>query len=450
MVKCMEKVRIGFVSFFNRFCEYPTQYSLGVLRIAAYIMNKDVEIAIFPFDLDDPEEFERVMQEIDEAKVDILGISAYIWTWDVLCRIVRSLKDKVSLIVVGGPEVQNRTDQVQNDGRCFFVSGEGEAFWDALISASRKVSSDLFVDRKSLDLFSKNGHYEVSKSQELVYGMPVFCDEFWERIGRAPSLDFCWFETSRGCPYNCGYCGHKSRNSLGLFDLDFVEEEIRFIGRKQIKKVFVVDPIMGGIPANGKRVLQLFIQYAPNTRLIVYLRPEYLDEEYIDLLGHANVEEIRIGIQTLNSSVPKWIRNNSIEAISGRLHCLSEKGIPWRAELIVGLPGDTVLGFYESIKYIMDEVHPTFLYAYHLSVLKETPLFELTKKMGELWIETNLDGVSAKCSNTYSEEEMKMMLAVADKINTKYNLNVVKNQNGTFNTISNYAEFKERYLGSYA
>ena len=249
-----------------------------------------------------------------------------------------------------------------------------------------------------------------------------------------------WYETSRGCPYRCGYCGHISRENMVLFDLKFIEEEIKNIGRYHIERIFIVDPILGGTPENGKDVLRLMRKYAPNTSIIAYLRPEYLDEEYIEILNMSNIEEIRIGLQSLTESVPQWIRFNNMKKVYGMLPQLSKNGVPWRAELIVGLPGDTVAGFEMSMKKVIDTIQPTYLYAYHLSVLKETPMWALVDSDGREWIKLSENDVSAYSCYSYSHEELLGMLSLGQKVTNYYNNNVRSVGNKKYNMTKSFDE----------
>lgn len=189
-------------------------------------------------------------------------------------------------------------------------------------------------------------------------------------------------------------------------------------------KIIIYDryPILGGTPKRGKEILSMFNKYAPNTKITSFLRPEYLDDEYLELLSRSSIEELRFGIQTINESVPNWIRANNISKILKILPLLTSTGIPWRAELIVGLPGDDIYGLKRSIEFVIKEVHPTYLHAYHLSVLKETEMYSLLNNPGDKWIKIYEDTMRAKESYSYSEKELIWMVQYAVLITALYNM----------------------------
>ncbi|EEC58702.1 hypothetical protein BACPEC_00221 [[Bacteroides] pectinophilus ATCC 43243] len=147
-----------------------------------------------------------------------------------------------------------------------------------------------------------------------------------------------------------------------------------------------------------------------------------MDDEYLELLSRSSIEELRFGIQTINESVPNWIRANNISKILKILPLLTSTGIPWRAELIVGLPGDDIYGLKRSIEFVIKEVHPTYLHAYHLSVLKETEMYSLLNNPGDKWIKIYEDTMRAKESYSYSEKELIWMVQYAVLITALYNM----------------------------
>ncbi len=60
----------------------------------------------------------------------------------------------------------------------------------------------------------------------------------------------------------------------------------------------------------------MFNRYSPQSKLTLYLRPEFIDREAIELYKKANIDKIRIGIQTTNKNVPLWIRANSLKHVN--------------------------------------------------------------------------------------------------------------------------------------
>lgn len=399
-------LNIGLLSFFDE--DEGGKYTIASLRIAASLLDMDnvsVEIIPIPINICD----EHLLSEIDKinnSDFEVIGMSAYVWTWEKIRKISLGLnRDKIKAVLVGGPEIQN---SIRSDwyGDELFSYGEGELFTREICKLLIEGANiqDIHQMQKIANAEKKDDIYIIEKDGELYNSIPIYTFDNLKKLKIEDfCTDYCFYETTRGCPYKCGYCGHKFRQIPVTFDKSILENEIRFFGEVGLKRIFIVDPILGGTPKRGKEILSMFNKYAPNTKITSFLRPEYLDDEYLELLSRSSIEELRFGIQTINESVPNWIRANNISKILKILPLLTSTGIPWRAELIVGLPGDDIYGLKRSIEFVIKEVHPTYLHAYHLSVLKETEMYSLLNNPGDKWIKIYEDTMRAKESYSYSE-----------------------------------------------
>lgn len=424
-------MKITLLSFYNRFEEYSTKYSLGIMKIASYIKSKnnDVELSIMPINLDAPYS-QDIASKITSNNTDILGIPNYIWTKDFAQKISLDIRktDPSILRVVGGPETPFINFSDWNDDE-IFILGEGERAWDKICKA-RQSDSGFGANQINIlgcdNVFSK-AYPEFDKkylfsASEIVQGIPLFSNELENSKYDKSKEDFAWYETSRGCLYNCGYCGHKTRKKLGFVDLDQITAEFEGMKKAGIKRLFIVDPILGGTKEQGKEILKLCHKIIPQTKLIIYLRPELLDNEYIELLTQTNLEEARLGIQTLNSKVPSWIRSNNIDKIQEELLKLFQKNVNWKAELIVGLPGDNFSGLKQTINDVVTKFQPTVLAAYHLTAIKGTRLYDLVDGTNkDLWLDVN-EKSQAERSYSYSEKEFKKMAQYATLFTNLYNI----------------------------
>ena len=203
--------------------------------------------------------------------------------------------------------------------------------------------------------------------------------------------------------------------------MDFVEEEIRRIGKIGFKEVFIVDANLGGTPDRAKQILELFSKYAPQSKLTIYLRPEFVDDETVNLLSKSNLKEVRIGIQTLNEKVPQWIRSNSMKSIKEELPKLSSAGVPWKAEFIIGLPEDNIAGLKKSLDFAEEVLKPLEICCYPLTVIKGTPLYEKVANSqmrdNEIWIKADDKGRAYEANSYTSEELLEMQRYATERMN---------------------------------
>lgn len=409
-------MKIALINIYSRLDEYQSRYSLATMRLAEYLMSFGYKVDLIPVDIN--RYIETDFEEEMIKQYDLIGLSNYSWVENAvkyIDKIIRKINPKAN-IVIGGPQVENiNLNEWENE---YFIIGEGEQALLNLVKyiENNKVDENFF--HKNINIFNKQNpeHAKMELLKGIHVKNPLFTNV--EPIDK----DFLWYETCRGCAYSCGYCGHKTRRYVGYFDLDIIEKEIKNIGKTKFKNVFIIDPNFAGNVERAKKVIEMFNKYSPQSKLTLYLRPEFIDDEAIDLYRNANIDEIRIGIQTTNKNVPQWIRSNSLSHVSNELPKLSQNGINWRAELIVGLPGDNFEGLENSIKTI-ENLCPTTYYCYHLTLIKGVRLYSLVDNFqNPLWI-TKDELSRAYSSSTYTHDELLEMLKYSDNKSKMYNDN---------------------------
>jgi hypothetical protein len=403
-------MKIALINIYSRQDEYQSRYSLATMRLAEYVMSFGYDVDLIPIDINN---YQNVNLKGIE-KYDLIGLSNYSWVDNAIRFVDKLIKIENSSanIVIGGPQVENvNLEEWDNE---YFIIGEGEKTLLNLVRYIENGKKDEGFFENNVNIFTKKNPKHKKIEQQIQVCNPLFTRVISE------DRDFLWYETCRGCAYSCGYCGHKTRKKVGYFDIDVVEKEIKQIGEYGFKKVFVIDPNFAGNRERAKKVIEIFNKFSPDSELILYLRPEFIDDEAIELYKKANIEEIRIGIQTTNKNVPLWIRSNSLKHVNEELPKLSKNEINWRAELIVGLPGDDYNGLKNSISYI-ESLKPTTYYCYHLTLIKGVKLYSLVDNFeNNLWI-TKDEFDRAYSSSTYSHEELLTMLEYSDKKEKKYN-----------------------------
>ncbi len=410
-------MKVALISFYSRQIEYPNRYSLSVLRLAEYLKSYEINVDIIPIDLKEYENFD--VYNVINNNYDLVGISNFSWVNHATIDIDKKLKEiNPNLeIVIGGPEVE--VMDINQFDKEYFIIGEGEEALKRLCDYIKDGKKDKNFFNNNINIFNKENVYHEKVEDAIQIKNPLFTNTYID------DRDFLWYETCRGCAYNCGYCGHKTRHKVAYIPLDIVEQEIKNIGRLGFKQIFVIDPNFAGSKKRAKVVLSYFNKYAPNTKIGLYFRPEFIDSEMIELLKNANISQIRIGIQTTNINVPQWLRSNNMYSVINELPKLSENNIPWRAELITGLPGDDFEGLKNSIDFVCS-LNPTEFYSYHLTIIPNTPLYNLKDNFSNnLWITTDEANRAYECSS-YSHEELLEMLEYAKEKEEEYNLKEIK------------------------
>lgn len=292
---------------------------------------------------------------------DILGLSCFIWNTNLNKAIIKYVRKHYpeTLIVTGGPSVGLFPE---SDIR---VVGPGEKAFADIISGNRHS----LIRGKA-----------VKVSSPYLNG---FLDEFLEE-GLLPT-----FDTVRGCPYNCAYCGGSLSKHLIVKDEQEVYDELDYLQKKaKVRQIDLVDTNFGIM---GKRDL----------RIAQYILKMYQETGFPFVTGWAtsknksdiSVEIMRtmaqitgklyLGIQTLTeSALTACNRKNLPISVFDKLIELSRKeNIPIHVDLIFGLPTETRESFLKTLDRLarMGIEGPL---VYQLRMLPGTELSEKRERYG--------------------------------------------------------------------
>jgi radical SAM superfamily enzyme YgiQ (UPF0313 family) len=342
--------------------------SLAQLRLAASALSAKPETLIILDCFSYNENALSISNKILSKYPDYICFSVLKWNEDFIIKIILDLSKQNYLgkILVGGANAKELEKKIDPTSNLYIIIGEGEYFIYNLVN-----NNGLSLKHLSYNYTFSSQLYTLNKI------IPIYSEFFLQSISAYNNIDtkvLLW-ETSRGCNFHCGYCGHRLRNESFLLPKYYIENELLYISKINPDNLFIVDPIMGGNKKNLLFILDKLSSLNSNIAITGYMHPHYLDNEVISSLSTSNISELLIGIQTLNPNVPKWVRKNDINKIRSYLPNLFQQRIPWRAELIVGLPGDDMIGLKETLQIVIEQLKPTWLRIYPLLLIKDSLLY---------------------------------------------------------------------------
>lgn len=294
----------------------------------------------------------------------ILSFSVYIWntrqTLDLVC-LLKKLNPEV-VIVLGGPEISYETEKQELfKWADYVIKGEGDF---------------LFYE------FCKNYLSGNPPQAKLIQGPLPDISKIQSPYAFYSDDDIknrvIYVEASRGCPYKCEYCLSSLDVSVRNFPIEeFLQDMDRLIerGAKQFK---FVDRTFNLSPKISKSILQFFLKRMDRGLFLHFeMVPDRLPTELKDLISQfpEGALQFEVGIQTWNPEVAKNVsRRQDYTKIQENFKYLnSESKVHTHADLIVGLPGETL----ESFARGFDEVAqcgPDEIQVGLLKRLKGTPI----------------------------------------------------------------------------
>jgi radical SAM superfamily enzyme YgiQ (UPF0313 family) len=295
----------------------------------------------------------------------VVGFGVYIWNTAATEQVISILK-RVSpdlKIVLGGPEVSYESES-QTICRLadFVVKGEGDLLF---YSFCRN-----FLDGAPLPS-SKWLQAPLPEIREIASPYSLYSDEdIRNRV--------IYVEASRGCPYKCEYCLSSLDKSVRSFELDrFLGDMDRLIqrGARQFK---FVDRTFNLSAATSTRILKFFLERVSQGLFLHFeMVPDRLPSELKELIAQfpAGSLQFEIGIQTWNPEVARLVsrRQDYVKIVDNFGFLTGETGVHLHADLIVGLPGETLESFAVGFDAV-SELRPHEIQVGLLKRLKGTPI----------------------------------------------------------------------------
>jgi radical SAM superfamily enzyme YgiQ (UPF0313 family) len=306
----------------------------------------------------------NVVEKILLRKPTIVGFSVYIWNTEELfevCSILKSVAPDI-ILVLGGSEISYETEtQRLFPIADYVIVGEAEFlfknFCDQILSGQKPDSKII------------RGELPDIKSLILPYDLYTD-DDIKNRV--------IYVEASRGCPYKCEYCLSSLDKSVRSFDLNLFLGEIKKLMDRGARTFKFVDRTFNLSPTTSVTILNFFFEHIDLGLFLHFeMVPDRLPQEIKNLIQKfpAGSLQFEVGIQTLNPDVAKNVsRKNDLKKVEENFnYILTETKVHTHADLIVGLPGETLESFGQGFDQL-SQMKPDEIQVGILKRLKGTPI----------------------------------------------------------------------------
>ena len=306
-------------------------------------------------------EFDINQRPLDIAEIllaqnpKIIGFSIYIWnigpTTEIIAAIKR-IRPEIK-IIVGGPEVSYETgEQKIVQLADHVITGEADLkFAEVCRVLMERRSPDRHdgeSEKKHADLeigapFPKIIPAELPEFSQIALPYDLYTDDdLAHRI--------IYVEASRGCPFTCEFCLSSLDIPVRQAPLEKFLAEMQKLLDRGLKQFKFVDRTFNLNVATSRSILEFFLaRYQPGHFFHFEMIPDRLPESLREIIARfpPGALQFEVGIQTFNEEVGDRIkRRQNYEKLTDNFHFLrAETGVHIHADLIVGLPGETVESF---------------------------------------------------------------------------------------------------------
>lgn len=346
------------------------------LRAYAKVFQEQIEIGEYTIN----NRVDYILEQIYKAKPDVLCFSCYIWNIGYVEELIteyHKLCPEVP-IWVGGPEVSYEVETFleEHPQVTGVMIGEGERTFQQLC--------EYYVNQNGT-LKELNGiAYKDSVSGEVIFTQPQepmnmsdipFCYDHIENFENR----IIYYESSRGCPFNCSYCLSSIDKKLRFRDTELVKKELAFFIEKKVPQVKFVDRTFNCKHDHAMEIWR-FVKEHDNgiTNFHFEISADLLNEEELALIHdmRPGLIQLEIGVQSTNEPTIREIhRTMKLELLKDIVRKIQSGGnIHEHLDLIAGLPYEDYAAFAKSFDEIY-ELKPNQLQLGFLKVLKGSYMY---------------------------------------------------------------------------
>ena len=353
--------------------------NLAVYSLRAYAKVYQEQIAIGEYTINNRVDY--ILEQIYKAKPDVLCFSCYIWNMDYVEELIteyHKLCPEVP-IWVGGPEVSYEVETflAEHPQVTGVMIGEGERTFKQLCRYYVNRTGSLEEIRGIAFRDQDSGKTIFTPVQEPMNMSDIpFCYDHIENFENR----IIYYESSRGCPFNCSYCLSSIDKKLRFRDIELVKKELAFFIEKKVPQVKFVDRTFNCRHDHAMEIWR-FVKEHDNgiTNFHFEISADLLNEEELALIHdmRPGLIQLEIGVQSTNETTIREIhRTMKLELLKDIVRKIQGgENIHEHLDLIAGLPYEDYATFAKSF----DEIYalkPNQLQLGFLKVLKGSYMYE--------------------------------------------------------------------------
>lgn len=317
----------------------------------------------------------EIASELLSHKPRIIGLGVYIWNTALTAEVVAILKrvSPETVVILGGPEVSYELDtQPLLDWVDHVITGEADLKF-------AEVCRDILAGGR---LLPKIIVAELPAMERVQFPYAEYTEEdLAHRV--------LYVEASRGCPFTCEFCLSSLDVPVRGFVLERFLAELEALMARGARVFKFIDRTFNLNINTSRTILQFFLDRWVDGMFVHFeMVPDRMPEPLLALLGQfpKGAVQLEVGIQTFDEGTAKNIsrRQNYVKLEQNLRYLRAHTGVHIHADLIVGLPGETLESFGRGFDRLVD-MAPQEIQVGMLKRLRGTPIVRHDKEWGMVY-----------------------------------------------------------------
>lgn len=284
----------------------------------------------------------EIAEQLYQHQPKIIGFGVYIWNVNEMRAVIGIVKQILpeTLIILGGPEVSHPPDLPDiTDLADYILTGQADLSFKQLC---QQLLAGQPPEQKII-------HSETPALASIASPYPYYTDtDLKQRI--------IYVEASRGCPYKCEFCLSALDITAKAFELSRFLTDLNDLYQRGARQFKFIDRTFNLKIDTSIAILDFFLERLAQDQSDLHLHFEIIPDHLPDALK-AKISQFpegclqfEVGVQSFEPSVQKRIsrKQDNVKTSANIAWLRQHSHAHIHADLIVGLPGDTLQGFADS------------------------------------------------------------------------------------------------------
>ncbi len=336
--------------------------SFGLRYLMANLGKNQSRAHILEFNIN--QEPLDIAETILNENPKIVGIGVYIWNVAKTTQLIAHLKQLQPhlIVIIGGPEVSYEVDQ-QKIVRLadYVITGEADLAFAQLCEQilTNQPPPAKIIPAKLPTFEQLTLPYHLYTTEDIAHRV-------------------IYVEASRGCPFTCEFCLSSLDIPVRSVPLNPFLSALQSLLNRGAHQFKFVDRTFNLNLQTSRSILEFFLErYRPGLFIHFEMIPDRLPEalrEPIQKFPPAALQ-FEVGIQTFNKEVADLIhrRQDNTKVEENLKFLRQETGVHIHADLIIGLPGESIESFAEGFDRLVT-LRPQEIQVGMLKRLRGTPI----------------------------------------------------------------------------